>query len=73
MNSYTTRITVAISIAALAAAISLAGVVHDGQVNGPAVPAPAATDPSVPPASEALRKVGDDRKVSEGNVQDMTY
>jgi hypothetical protein len=72
MNTYTTRITVAVSIAALAAAISLAGVVHDGQGNGVNAPT-GGIDPSVPPASEALRKQGDDRKVSEGNVHDMTY
>lgn len=68
MNTYTTRITVAISVAALAAAISLAGVVHDGPAHGQVI-----ADTGVPPASEALRKLGDERKPAEGNVQDMTY
>ena len=73
MNTYTTRITVAISVAALAAAISLAGVVHDGPVHGQANASPVGIDTGVPPASEALRKLGDERKPAEGNVQDMTY
>jgi hypothetical protein len=69
MNTHVTRITIAISVVALAAAISLAGVVNDGPVNA----SPLSIDPSVPPASEALQKQGNERKLSEGNVQDLTY
>jgi hypothetical protein len=69
MNTYATRIIAALFVIALAAAISLASIGHDAPGRG----VPVATDPSVPPASVALRKQGDERKVSEGNVQDMTY
>jgi len=67
MNSHVARITVVVSIVALAAAISLTVVPHDGQGRAAA----AGLDPSVPSASEALQKQGD--KPAEGNVHDMTY
>jgi hypothetical protein len=69
MNTYATRIIAALFVVALAAAISLASLGNDA----PGRVAPFAADPSVPPASVALQKQGDARKVSEGNVQDMTY
>jgi hypothetical protein len=67
MNSYAVRITVVVSIVALAAAISLTAVPHDGQGKADA----ARIDPSVPAASDALRNPP--AKPAEGNVHDMTY
>jgi hypothetical protein len=69
MNTFANRIIAAVFVVALAAAISLASVGDDA----PGRVTPVATDPSVPPASVALQKQGAESKVSEGNVQDMTY
>ena len=64
----TSRATVGIAIACLAAALSLTGAPHQSRERAAAFKA----DPSVPPASEAFRQ-GDMKTASEGNVQDMAY
>jgi hypothetical protein len=69
MNTHATRITVGVSLVALAAAVSLSMLPYDKHGN----PSPSAADMSVPSASEALRKQDGEKKPAEGNVQDMTY
>ena len=64
MNSYSARASVGITALVLAVALSFSGVLREGGPN-----AATQADPSVPPASQAL-KAG---QQSEGNVQDMTY
>jgi hypothetical protein len=61
----TSRATVGIAIAFLAAALSLAIVPHE------AAPAAYAGDPSVPPASEVFRN--DTKPAEPGNVTDLAY
>ena len=61
----TSRATVGIAIVFLAAALSLAATPHSYTAV-----AAFAGDPSVPPASEALR---DTKDAPQGNVQDMAY
>jgi hypothetical protein len=61
----TSHATVGIAIVCLAAALSLAGTPHKYSAS------PSYThDPSVPPASEALR---DKKDAPQGNVTDMAY
>ena len=64
----TSRATVGIAIIFLAAALSLVGAPHQSSERAAAFKG----DPSVPPASEALRQ-GDMKAAPEGNVQDMAY
>jgi len=61
----TSRATVGIAIVFLAAALSLAATPHSYIAS-----ASYAGDPSVPPASEALR---DAKDAPQGNVVDMAY
>ena len=61
----TSRATVGIAIVFLAAALSLAATPHSYTSS-----ASYAGDPSVPPASEALR---DTKTATQGNVEDMAY
>ena len=63
MNTF--RAAVGIAIVFLAAALSLTAAPHSSPVS-----APYAGDPSVPPASEALRE---SKTASQGNVVDMAY
>ena len=63
----TPRATVGIAIIFLAAALSLAGAPPRGERTTAYT-----GDPSVPPASEALRQ-GDTKNASQGNVEDMAY
>lgn len=69
MNTHATRITVGVSLVALAAAVSLSMLPYDKH----GAPSAAAADTGVPSASEALRKQEGDEKPAEGNVRDMTY
>jgi hypothetical protein len=64
----TSRATVGIAIAFLAAALLVAGAAHQKSQKA----APSARDPSVPSASDTFRQAGT-KTVSSGNVEDMAY